>query len=213
MTRHIIILATKNKGKSKEIKALLEGQPVQLMDLTEFGPLPEHVEDQASFEDNAYEKALFYARNLGFPALGDDSGLAVEALDGRPGVYSARWAGENATDEDRCAKLLQEMAGLPDRRAAFVCALVLAVPAGPGLTWVGRVEGEIAQTPSGENGFGYDPLFYYPPLEKTFAQLSTGEKNEVSHRGRALREFVGEFPKVLIWLDRRLEESRPPHPQ
>jgi len=208
----IIVLATKNQGKTTEIRELLAEQPVRIMNLTDFGPTPEPIEDAPTFEDNAYHKAWFYARILGFPALADDSGLVIEALGGRPGVHSARYAGENASDEERCAKILSEMTGQSDRRAAFVCALVLAVPSGPGLTWVARCQGEIAAEPRGRNGFGYDPIFYYPPLKKTFAEMTREEKNRVSHRGAALAEFKSEFDKVLIWLRQRLAETRSPHP-
>jgi len=208
----IIVLATKNQGKTTEIRELLAEQPVRIMNLTDFGPTPEPIEDAPTFEDNAYHKAWFYARILGFPALADDSGLVIEALGGRPGVHSARYAGENASDEERCAKILSEMTGQSDRRAAFVCALVLAVPSGPGLTWVGRCQGEITAEPRGRNGFGYDPIFYYPPLKKTFAEMTREEKNRVSHRGAALAEFKSEFDKVLIWLRQRLAETRSPHP-
>ncbi len=211
MSSQIMVLATRNKGKVAEMRELLAGEQIQLMSLDDFGPTPEPVEDADSFEDNAYKKASFYARILGFPALADDSGLVVEALGGAPGVQSARWAGESATDADRSAKLLQEMKGRKDRAAAFVCALVLAVPHGPALTWVGRCEGEIAAEAAGANGFGYDPVFYYPALKKTFAQLSREEKNEVSHRGQALKEFRSELDKVKTWLRLRLEEVQPPH--
>ena len=211
MDDQIIVLATKNPGKAEEIKELLAGEPVKIMDLTEFGPMPEAKEDSDTFEDNAYFKALHYARVLGFPALADDSGLSVESLGGRPGVHSARWAGENATDKDRVDKLLAEMKNADNRKAEFVCALVLAVPSGPGLTWVGTVEGEITLEPQGENGFGYDPVFFYPPAGKTFAQISRGEKNKVSHRGKALAEFKSEFDKVMIWLKQRQQEVQAPH--
>lgn len=214
MKEQIIILATKNQGKIKEIKELLAGQPARILDLSDFGPTPEPIEDADTFEDNAYHKAYFYARILGFPALADDSGLVVEALGGAPGVLSARYAGEGATDEDRSAKILKEMEGQTNRKAAFVCALVLAVPSGPGLTWVGRCEGEITTKPRGQNGFGYDPIFHYPALGKTFAELTRIEKNQVSHRGRALTEFKSELGKVMIWLNQRLAETKPPslHP-
>lgn len=204
MPEQIIIIATRNQGKTSEIRALLAGQPVRIMDLSEFGPTPPHEETGETFEDNAYAKAHFYARILGFPALADDSGLVVEALNGRPGVYSARYAGPGATDADNTAKVLEEMAGHINRAAAFVCALVLAIPTGPALTWVGRCQGLLTEQPMGENGFGYDPIFYYPALGKTFAQISREEKNQVSHRGQALAEFTTEWPKVLIWLQQRL---------
>ena len=212
MSGEVIVLATRNQGKIREMKKVFEGADVKVMSLDDFGPTPEPIEDAETFEDNAYHKAYFYSRVLGLPCLADDSGLTVEALGGRPGVYSARWAGEDATDQDRCAKLLGELEGKEDRRAAFVCALVLAVPSGPGLTWVGRCEGKITPAPQGENGFGYDPVFWYPPLSRTFAQLTTEEKNQVSHRGLALAEFKSELPKVMIWVRQRLEEVRPPHP-
>jgi XTP/dITP diphosphohydrolase len=212
MDKQPIVLATKNQGKVLEFQDLLADHPVELMNLNDFGPTPEPFEEADSFEDNAYLKASFYARILGYPALADDSGLTVQALGGAPGVHSARWAGPNATDQDRVNKLLGALSDQDDRRAAFVCALVLAAPTGPGLTWVGRVEGEITQRPRGENGFGYDPVFYYPPLDRTFAQLDRAEKNKISHRGRALAEFISEFDKALIWLNQRLAEARPPHP-
>ena len=202
-----LVLATTNQGKIKEIKRLLEGFPVKLKSLDQFGPLPPFEEDGLTFEDNAYKKAFETASAMGLPALADDSGLAVEALDGWPGVFSARYAGEGATDEQNNSKLLKEMEGKSNRKAAFVCLLAIAVPAGPALIYEGRVEGEILVEPRGVKGFGYDPLFYYPPLKKTFAELSTEEKNEVSHRGKALRELRDEFDKVLIWLRQRLNEA------
>ncbi len=197
-----IVIATSNKGKIDEIAALLKDFPVDLKSLDSFGPLPEVEEDGQTFDENAYKKASFYARILGFPALADDSGLRVAALNGEPGVRSARYAGENAADGERCAKLLRAMEGQTDRTAAFECVLSFAVPSGPALTYEGRCEGVITERPMGSNGFGYDPIFYYPPLKKTFAQLTRQEKSEVSHRGQALREFTYEFDKVLIWLDR-----------
>ncbi|MEW6262481.1 MAG: XTP/dITP diphosphatase [Thermodesulfobacteriota bacterium] len=202
----LMVLATKNRGKTAELKDLLAGQPVEVVDLGHFGPTPTPVEDTDSFGENAYQKAWFYARILGLPALADDSGLVVEALDGRPGIMSARYAGEKATDAERAAGILAEMAGRTDRRAAFVCALVLAVPSGPALTWVGRCEGEITTAPRGANGFGYDPIFYYPARGRTFAELTTAEKNEISHRGLALKQLAAEFPKVIVWLDQRMAE-------
>ena len=158
------------------------------------------VEDGDSFDENAYKKSSFVSRVLGLPALADDSGLVVQALDGAPGIHSARWAGENATDRQRCEKLLAAMQGKANRQAAFECVLSLAVPTGAALTYEARCEGLIAEKPAGENGFGYDPVFYYPPLKKTFAQLSREEKSRVSHRGLALRELGEEFDKVLTWI-------------
>lgn len=195
-----IVVATRNKGKTAEIREMLRSFPVQIKNLDDFGPIPEVVEDGATFDDNAYKKSSFTARVLGLPALADDSGLVVEALGGAPGVHSARYAGEDATDEDRCQKLLQEMAGEKNRRAAFECVISIAIPTGPALTYEARCEGEIATGASGENGFGYDPIFYYPDAQKTFAEMTMEDKNQVSHRGKALRELAGEFDKVLIWI-------------
>jgi XTP/dITP diphosphohydrolase len=207
MEQFTLVLATRNPGKTREIRHLLQHHPIKLMNLEDFGPTPEPREDADTFEENAFRKAHFYARILGLPALADDSGLKVEALGGEPGVRSSRWAGEDATDEGRCALLLERMKGQGQRRAAFVCALVLAVPAGPALTWVGRCEGELTTEPRGANGFGYDPIFFYPPLGRTFAELSIEEKDRISHRGRALAEFKSELDKVLVWLRRRLGET------
>ena len=209
---NIIVLATGNKNKVKEIKELLKGAPVEIKCLADYRSLPEVVEDKDTFEENAYKKALHYARILGLPCLADDSGLEVDALDGRPGVLSARYAGENATDLQKCDKLLKEMAGKTDRKARFQCVLSLATPGGPALTWEGSCEGEILEERRGESGFGYDPVFYYAPLQKTFAQLSMAEKNMVSHRGRAMTQFAGEIDKVLTWLRQRLMEQKPPKP-
>ena len=198
---NIIVLATRNKGKTREIRDLLKSFPVEIKNLDDFGPIPEVEEDGKTFDDNAYKKAAFAARVLGYPAMADDSGLVVPALDGRPGVYSARYAGENATDADNCRKLLEEMAGKKDRRAAFECVISIAVPTGPALTYEGRCEGVLLEAPQGENGFGYDPLFYYPEFKKSFAQVSMAEKSRVSHRGKALQEVAREFDKILDWLD------------
>ena len=124
----------------------------------------------------------------------------VEALGGAPGIYSARYAGENASDQQRYTKLLEEMKGHTNRQAAFECVISLAVPTGAALTYEGRCEGLIAEEPSGEGGFGYDPVFYFPPLKKTFGQLQREEKSLISHRGKALQELKDEFKKVLIWI-------------
>ncbi len=196
----VLVIATRNAGKTHEIRALLEDFPLDIRNLDDFGPIPEVVEDGSTFEENAYKKASFTARVLGLPALADDSGLVVPALNGAPGVHSARWAGADATDEERCQKLLQAMADISDRRAAFECVISIAVPGGPALTYASRCEGEIARAPSGANGFGYDPVFFYPPLGKTFAELSREEKSAVSHRGKALQEIRDEFDKICVWI-------------
>jgi XTP/dITP diphosphohydrolase len=196
----ILVIATRNKGKTLEIKELLKGFPVEIKNLDDFGPIPHLEEDGDTFDENAYKKASFAARILGLPALADDSGLTVEALDGAPGIHSARYAGENATDEQRYLQLLDEMEGKSNRKAAFECVISIAVPTGPALTYEARCEGLITLEPAGSNGFGYDPVFFYPPYNKTFAQITIEEKNSISHRGKALAELRSEFDKVLIWI-------------
>ena len=195
-----IVIATRNKGKTSEIRDFFKDFPVNIKNLDDFGPIPEIEEDGDTFDENAYKKASFTARILGLPAIADDSGLLVEALGGAPGVHSARYAGENATDEQRRDKLLDEMKGKTDRGAAFECVISIAVPTGAALTYEARCEGLITTEPSGSNGFGYDPVFYYPPLKKTFAELTMEEKSAVSHRGKALREVQDECDKVLLWI-------------
>jgi len=195
-----LVIATRNKGKTLEIKELLKGFPVEIKNLDDFGPIPHLEENGDTFDENAYKKASFAARILGLPALADDSGLIVEALDGAPGIHSARYAGEDATDEQRYFKLLDDMKGKSNRNAAFECVISIAVPAGPALTYEARCEGLIATEPAGSNGFGYDPVCFYPPLKKTFAQITREEKNRISHRGKALAELKSEFDKVLIWI-------------
>jgi XTP/dITP diphosphohydrolase len=195
-----LVLATGNPGKTDEIRDLLKGFPVKIKNIDDFGPIPPVVEDGDTFEENAYKKASFVSKILGYPALADDSGLVVEALGGAPGIYSARYAGENASDQQRYTRLLEEMNGQTDRQARFECVISLAVPTGAALTYEGRCEGLIAEEPAGEGGFGYDPVFYYPPLKKTFGQLSREEKGRISHRGKALQELKAEFEKVMIWI-------------
>jgi XTP/dITP diphosphohydrolase len=202
-----LVLATRNQGKIQELTRLLAHFPVRLKSLDQIGPLPPVHEDGKTFEENAYKKAFETASSLGLPALADDSGLMVEALQGSPGVFSSRYAGEGATDEENNRKLLREMKGLTNRSASFVCTIAIAVPSGPALIYEGRANGSILEEPKGRNGFGYDPLFYYPPLGKTFAELNPDEKNRVSHRGMALEELKNEFDKVLVWLHQRLREE------
>jgi XTP/dITP diphosphohydrolase len=196
----ILLIATRNKGKTQEIKDLLKNFPVDIKNLDDFGPIPNIEEDGDTFDENAYKKASFAARILGLPALADDSGLIVEALDGAPGIHSARYAGEKATDKQRYLKLLDEMKGKTNRKATFECVISVAVPAGAALTYEARCEGFIAEEPAGSNGFGYDPVFFYPPYHKTFAQITREDKNRISHRGKALAELKSEFDKVLVWI-------------
>ncbi|MCP3929844.1 MAG: XTP/dITP diphosphatase [Bacteroidetes bacterium] len=208
----IIVLATNNKNKVKEFQHILKDFKVEIRSLSDFGPIPEAIEDGDSFDENAYIKAHHTARVLGLPAIADDSGLVVEALGGAPGVHSARYAGENSTDKENTLKLLQEIKKHKNRKAFFKCVLSIAVPSGPALTYEGECHGKIVDTPRGENGFGYDPVFYFEEYEKTFAELTMDEKSKISHRGKALSEFQTEIDKVLRWLDLRIEEEKPPHP-
>ncbi len=207
MLNKILVLATRNQGKISEYKELLSSFSVEIKSLQDFGPIPPVVEDGETFEENAYKKAHTAAKILGFPVLADDSGLEVQALGGLPGVRSARYAGEEATDKDNNLKLLEAMKGVVDRRASFKCVISIAVPRGPALTYEEACEGKITHEMEGNHGFGYDPIFYYPPLKKTFAQMSVEEKNRVSHRGKAAAQLRDEFDKVLLWLEQRLSEE------
>jgi XTP/dITP diphosphohydrolase len=153
---------------------------------------PDVVEDAETFEGNALKKACILAQATGIPALADDSGLCVDALGGRPGVHSARYAGEGASDADRIAKLLNEMRNVPEqqRSARFVCALAVAWPDGESKIFMGTCEGRITHEPHGVGGFGFDPVFYFPEVGCTFAEMDRQAKNQVSHRGKALGQFA-----------------------
>jgi XTP/dITP diphosphohydrolase len=208
----IIVLATTNKNKIEEFKNILEGFKVEIRSVSEFGPIPPAVEDGLTFDENAYKKAYHTARILGLPAIADDSGLVVPALNGEPGVFSARYAGETASDAENTRKLLEKLKGQKDRRAYFQCVLSLAVPSGPALTYEGQCHGMITDEPRGQGGFGYDPVFLFEEYDKTFAELSLEEKNIISHRGKAMAEFKSEIDKILKWLEQRLLEEKPPKP-
>jgi XTP/dITP diphosphohydrolase len=202
-----LVLATRNEGKISEFKRLLADFNIEIRGLDDFGPVPAVEEDGETFEDNAYKKAAFTAKVLGLPALADDSGLMVKALGGMPGVHSARYAGEGAPDEANNLKLLNAMEEVEGREATFECIIAIAVPRGPALIYEGTCDGFVTHHVTGSGGFGYDPVFYYPPLGKTFAELTSEEKNRVSHRGKAMSELRDEFDKVLIWLRQRLAEE------
>jgi len=203
-----LVLATGNEGKISEFEVLFSDFDIEMKSLRDFGPLPPVEEDGKTFEDNAVKKARHTARVLGLPALADDSGLMVKALKGKPGVYSARYAGEDASDSANNARLLKAMEGKENREASFICVIAIAVPWGPALIYEGRCDGLITKEPLGDQGFGYDPLFFYPSLGRTFAEMSAAEKNQVSHRGRAIAELRKEFNKVLIWLQQRMDRER-----
>jgi XTP/dITP diphosphohydrolase len=183
-----LLLATRNAGKKREIQSLLgEMSPsIHLLSLDEAQVQAEIAETGTTFPENARLKADFYSHLTGLDTLGDDSGLEVLALENRPGVFSARYAGAGASDDERIAKLLAEMKDCRDRRARFVSAVCLSRAGTPIASFTGMVRGEILFEKKGMNGFGYDPLFYFPPLKKTFAELTLEEKNRISHRARAL---------------------------
>jgi XTP/dITP diphosphohydrolase len=208
----MLVIATTNQNKLKEFKEILKDLDIEIRSLADFGPIPEIVEDGATFDDNAYKKAWMTAKYLGLPAIADDSGLVVEALNGEPGVYSARYSGEDATDQKNVTKLLSELKGVENRKARFQCVLSIAVPSGPALTYEGNCEGVIIDEQRGDNGFGYDPVFYFEEFDKTFAELTMEEKNKVSHRGKALAQVETELQQIKKWLEQRLFEEKPPKP-
>ena len=183
-----LVLATGNPDKQKEIVALLGDLPITIRTLNEFEPLPPIIEDGETCEANAIKKATVIANHTGLLALADDTGLEVEALGGRPGVYAARYAGDHATYQDNCRKLLEELQGVPvgKRAARFLTVIALAEPTDSVDVVEGVLDGTIAETVSGTDGFGYDPVFFVPELGKTLAQITLEEKNQISHRGRAL---------------------------
>lgn len=188
-----LVMATRNPGKIREFKELLQDLGITLFSLADFPHLPEVPEEGATFAENAAAKALAVARLTGFPALADDSGLAVDALGGAPGVFSARYALDRTapdlpTDADNWRKLLEELQDVPwrERGARFVCEIALARPDGCLYRARGECRGVIALEPRGEMGFGYDPVFWVPEYEATMAQLGPGIKNQISHRARAL---------------------------
>ena len=190
-----LLIATTNPGKRAEIESILKRYSLRIISLNDLSSYPTVVEDGVTFEENALKKARTLAEFSGRVTLADDSGLEVDALGGAPGIHSARYSGEEANDMRNNQKLLRALAGVPEekRTARFVCVLALcAPPALDGGEWLFRGEcaGRIAFAPRGENGFGYDPLFFYPPLNRTFAELDREAKSRVSHRGRALREFT-----------------------
>jgi XTP/dITP diphosphohydrolase len=198
-----LVLATRNRHKREELEALLADLPFHIRTMDDFPDVPDVVEDGATCEANAIKKARAVSDATGLLAVADDTGLEVDALGGRPGVYAARYAGLQATYEDNCRKLLQELTGVPrDRRIArFVTVAALASPQETAEVTTGQLIGLITEEPAGVRGFGYDPVFYVPALGKTLAELSSEEKNRISHRAKA-------FAQVRELLQNRLR--RPP---
>ncbi len=204
-----LILATRNKDKLKEIQALLSDLDIDIMSLDEAENAPHVVEDGKTFMENAFKKAKVIAEATGIMALADDSGLEVDALDGAPGVYSARYSGENASDASNNEKLLADLEGVPagKRSAHFSCVIVVYHPSGRWISTEDKCEGEITEKSIGDRGFGYDPVFYLPSLNCTMAQLSAEEKNRLSHRGKALEKLKSELPGFLVRLNQDLKEE------
>ena len=188
-----LLIATTNPGKLREIRGLLQGAPIEIVTLDSFPDVVEPEETGRTFAENARLKALYYNRVTGLPSAADDSGLEIAALDGIPGVQSARWEGTDyALKFRRIYERLREL-GLRGSAARFVCAVALASDGQVEFETHGIVEGEIAPEPRGSNGFGYDPIFYYPPLGRTLGEISDELKGTLSHRGaafRALREYL-----------------------
>jgi XTP/dITP diphosphohydrolase len=201
-----ILIATSNRGKLRDFAGAAKPHGIEVSGLPDFASLPAVVEDGTTFEANARKKAEFYSRAVpGYVVLADDSGIEIDALNGAPGVHSARYAAEephkaesNRDDEENNARLLHELNGVPPERRTgrFVCIIAAARNGSTLATFRGEVVGIILDTPRGTGGFGYDPLFYFPPIEKAFAELSPEEKAQYSHRGRAFRKF-------LEWCDMR----------
>ena len=195
-------MATTHSGKFAEVQAFLSKLPLRITSLKSLANPPEVIEDGKTFEENALKKARMLAEYSGLLTLADDSGLEVDALSGRPGIYSARYAGEEGNDERNNQKLLGELIGVGEeqRTARFVCALALCAPQSQGMKdWVVRqtCEGRIAFEPSGSHGFGYDPLFFYPPFGKTFGEIEREVKATVSHRGKALMKLAEVLPTLM----------------
>ncbi len=186
-----LVVATRNRGKIREINALISGLVDHISCAADFANFPETVEDGATFEENALKKAREAVRFTALPALADDSGLVVDALNGRPGVFSARYAGEGAGDAANNARLIEECLNIPPelRQAAFVCLLAFVTPDGEERLFTGRVGGRIILEPRGDGGFGYDPLFLVDGLNRSMAELTLAEKNVTSHRAQAFCKF------------------------
>jgi XTP/dITP diphosphohydrolase len=197
-----LLIATTNQGKFVEVAAYLRDLPVRILSLRDLGNAPEVVEDGSTYEENALKKARTLANFSRLLSLADDSGLEVDALKGGPGIFSARYAGTECDDDKNNEKLLDELRDVAEekRTARYICALALCAPAPFGVTdWTARAicEGRIVRVPQGTNGFGYDPLFFYPPFGKTFGEIDHELKATVSHRGKALQKLADALPALL----------------
>jgi XTP/dITP diphosphohydrolase len=194
-SRKQVVLATRNQGKVREFERLFAPLGWEIHSLASYPDVPEVIEDGETFAANAIKKAVTIAEALGMAAVADDSGLEVDALDGRPGVYSARYAGEKASDEENWRKLLLELKDVPleKRTARFRCVLAYVEPGGEPILASGTCEGVILSEPAGTNGFGYDPVFFLPGRMCTMAQLDPAEKNRISHRAQAMQSLLEEI--------------------
>ena len=192
-----LVLASKNAHKLEELQAILADLGVEVVPESAVGVDIAVEETGTTFEENAYLKAHAVMEATGLPAVADDSGLCVDALNGAPGVYSARYGGEELDDPGRCRLLMDNLRGMLDRRCKFVSCICCCFPDGSRLEARGECPGVIGYAPQGENGFGYDPIFFLPEKKKTFAQLTGEEKNAISHRGKALEKFKEELEKYL----------------
>ena len=191
------VLATHNPGKLREMGEILKDFGIDVVSPRDLGITVDVEETGTTFAENALLKAKAICKEANLPAIADDSGLCVDALNGAPGVYSARYGGEGLDDKGRYMLLLSSLRGAPTRAAHFACAVACAFPNGDTLTAEGRCDGSIAYAPLGVGGFGYDPVFLLPGTGKTFGQLTQEEKSAVSHRGRALKDFAGKLEAYL----------------
>lgn len=198
-----IVLATRNKKKVEELRRMFAGQNVRFLSLQDFPGCQEVIEDKKTFRANAVKKAVATAAYTGCIAMSDDSGLEVRALGGAPGVFSARYAGEDADDQKNVRKLLSELKGVPhgEREARFVCCIALALPDGHCRTFTGYAKGMIGEKTRGFNGFGYDPVFYPLGHDRTFAEMTDSEKDSLSHRGAAMKKLYTYLKKQLLKKD------------
>lgn len=191
-----ILIATKNEGKLKEFKQIFTAKGIEVLSLKDVDEDVDVQENGLTFEENARLKADSYAKTIGIPVLADDSGLEIDALNGRPGIFSARYAGDH-NDAANNAKVLTELGGVPDekRTATFHTTVVVRKPDGTELVANGNLRGRILSVPRGDNGFGYDPLFYVEEKQKTLAQMAREEKNQISHRALAIQDLLTKFDK------------------
>ncbi len=197
--RHTIVFATKNKGKMREVRMILGDLPCDILSMEEAGIDPDITEDGTTFAENSEKKARVVWNETGDIVLADDSGLVVDALGGEPGIYSARYLGADTPYDEKMADIIDRLKDVegPDRSARFVCNIAAVLPDGSILHTEGTMEGEIAKEPAGSNGFGYDPILMIPGIGKTSAQLEPDEKNDISHRGKALRAMRKCLEQIL----------------